>query len=165
LLNSEEELMVRGKVLAAMLVMLFIATTSFAGTCTKGDLVKAVDYAADLINTKGKAALPELKKFKFCGDVGYVFVNEMNGKNLMHPIQKLEGGDMSTLQGAKGEYFGAEMKAKAEKYGEGWISYTWQNTVTKKVESKCAYIKTATLDGKKVFVGGGIFGLSAGECK
>jgi signal transduction histidine kinase len=155
----------KGKALVVLLVLFFMASTCYAGTCTRDDLVKAITYAADLINTKGKAALPELKKFKFCGDVGYVFVNELNGKNLMHPIQKLEGGDMSQLQGAKGEFFGAEMKAKAEKYGEGWISYTWQNTATKKVENKCTYIKTATMDGKKVFVGGGIFGLSAGECK
>jgi signal transduction histidine kinase len=154
------------KSIAALLfLMVFIASTCYAGTCSRDDLVKAINHATDLINKKGKAALPELKKFKFCGDVGYVFVNDMKGKNLMHPIQKLEGGDMSNLQGAKGEYFGAEIIAKAEKYGEGWVSYTWQNTVTKKVEIKCTYIKTATLDGMKVIVGGGIFGLSADECK
>jgi hypothetical protein len=43
--------------------------------------------------------------------------------------------------------------------------FSWQNTVTKKVEMKCSYIKTATLDGMKVIVGGGIFGLSAEEYK
>jgi len=150
---------------ALAFLMVFLASTCYAGTCPKDELVKSIHHATDLINHKGKAALPELKKFKFCGETGYVFVNDMKGKNLMHPIQKLEGGDMSNLQGAKGEYFGAEIIAKAEKYGEGWVSYTWQNTVTKQVENKCTYIRTATLDGKKVIVGGGIFGLSANGCK
>jgi len=84
----------------------------------------------------------------------------MNGINVMHPIQKLEGKDMSMLQGAKGEFFGAEMKARAEKDGAGWVSYTWENPKTKKVEVKCTYIKTATMDGVKVFVGSGIFGIT-----
>jgi signal transduction histidine kinase len=149
----------------ALLVMFLVAPNSYAGTCTKADLIKAVDNAVSLINTKGKAALPELKTFKYCGDEGYVFVVEMSGKNVMHPIQKLEGKDMSMLQGAKGEYFGAEMIAKAGKYGEGWISYTWENQKTKKIEIKCTYIKTATMDGVKVFVGSGIYGVPLTDCK
>lgn len=151
--------------IATFLVIFFVATASYAGSCTKADLIKAVNHAADLINTKGKAALPELKKFRFCGEEGYVFVVQMNGMNVMHPIQKLEGKDMSMLQGAKGEFFGAEMKAKAEKDGVGWIAYTWENQETKKIETKCSYIKTATMDGVKVFVGAGIFGIPASDCK
>lgn len=141
------------------------ASNSYAGSCSKADLVKAVDHAVALINSKGKAALPELKKSRFCGEEGYVFVVQMNGINVMHPIQKLEGKDMSMLQGAKGEYFGAEMKAKAEKDGSGWISYTWENPNTKKIDAKCTYIKTATMDGVKVFVGTGIFGIPLNDCK
>jgi cytochrome c len=148
-----------------VITVFLIATNVYAGTCTKSDLIKAVDHAVGLINSKGKAALPELKKFRFCGDEGYIFVVEMSGKNVMHPIQKLEGKDMSTLQGAKGEYFGAEMKAKAEKDGFGWIAYTWENPTTKKLDVKCTYIKTATMDGVKVFVGAGIFGVPLAECK
>lgn len=150
---------------AAVLVLVLVASSAFAGSCTKAELTKAVDHAADLINAKGKAALPELKKFRFCGEEGYVFVVEMSGMNVMHPIQKLEGKDMSMLQGAKGEYFGAEMKAKAEKSGGGWVAYTWENQETKKVETKCSYIKTATMDGVKVFVGAGIFGVPPAECR
>ncbi len=149
----------------AILVMLLVTSSTYAASCTKADLVKAVDHAAALINSKGKAALPELKKSRFCGEEGYVFVVQMNGINVMHPIQKLEGKDMSMLQGAKGEYFGAEMKAKAEKDGSGWISYTWENPTSKKLDAKCTYIKTATMDGVKVFVGSGIFGITEGDCK
>lgn len=154
------------RIAVGILLMLSLCVVpAFAGTCSKADLIKAVDHAADLINAKGKAALPELKKFRFCGEEGYVFVVEMNGKNVMHPIQKLEGKDMSMLQGAKGEFFGAEMKAKAEKDGVGWVAYTWENQETKKIETKCSYIKTATMDGVKVFVGAGIFGVPLSDCK
>ncbi|HPI94365.1 MAG TPA: cache domain-containing protein [Deltaproteobacteria bacterium] len=152
-------------VAATLLTLSLCVLPAFAGTCSKAELVKAVDQAAALINAKGKSALPELKKFRFCGEEGYVFVVEMNGKNVMHPIQKLEGKDMSMLQGAKGEFFGAEMKAKAEKDGVGWVAYTWENQETKKIETKCSYIKTATMDGVKVFVGAGIFGVPLSDCK
>ena len=155
------------RALAVFVMVMFMASTGAlaADTCTKADLAKEVHNAAKLLSTKGKAALPELKAHKFCGDAGYVFVVGMNGINIMHPIQKLEGKDMSMLQGAKGEYFGAEMKAKAAKDGKGWISYTWENPATKKIEQKCAYIETATMDGTKVFVGSGIFGIPLSDCK
>ncbi len=42
-------------------IIAFLVTTNvYADTCTKSDLFKAVDYAVELINSKGKAALPEL---------------------------------------------------------------------------------------------------------
>jgi cytochrome c len=155
------------RVLSVCLLVVFLAYTGAlaADTCTKADLAKEVHNAAKLLSTKGKAALPELKTYKFCGSAGYVFVVDMNGINIMHPIQKLEGKDMSMLQGAHGEYFGAEMKAKAAKDGKGWISYTWENPATKKIEQKCTYIETTTMEGTKVFVGSGVFGIPVSDCK
>ena len=119
-----------------VITVFLIATNVYAGTCTRSDLIKAVDHAVGLINSKGKAALPELKKFRFCGDEGYIFVVEMSGKKTMHPIQK-SGQGYVYVAGSKGEYFGAEMKAKAEKDGFGWIAYTWENPTTKKLDVKC----------------------------
>ena len=149
-----------------VITVFFVATTAYAGTCTKGDLIKSVDHAVDLINSKGKAALPELTKFRYCDGEGYVFVVEMEGKTILQPANpKLEGKDITVLQGAKGEYFGAEMKAKAQKYGEGWISYVWENPNTKRLEIKCSYVKAAKMDGVKVFVGSGIYGITLDSCK
>lgn len=159
--------MKRNSVIAfGLVVLLLVGTKTFAATCGKADLIKAVDYAVDLINSKGKAALPELTKYRYCDGEGYVFVVEITGKTILQPANpKLEGKDITVLQGAKGEYFGAEMKAKAQKYGEGWVSYVWENPTTKRLEIKCSFVKAATMDGVKVFVGTGIYGVPLEECK
>ena len=149
-----------------IITVFFVATNLYAATCAKSDLIKSVDYAVGLINSKGKAALPELTKYRYCNGEGYVFVVEMDGKTILQPANpKLEGKDITVLQGAKGEYFGAEMKAKAQKYGEGWVSYVWENPKTKGLEIKCSFVKAATMDGKKVFVGSGIYGITLDDCK
>jgi signal transduction histidine kinase len=151
--------------LSALLAVFFISIGTHAGACSKEDLVNAVKYAAGQIGSKGKAALPDLRTYRYCGKEGYLFVVNMEGTNVMHAIPQLEGKPMGMLQGAKGEYFGAAMVAKANKEGEGWISYTWENPKNKKIEDKCAYIKTTTMDGVKVFVGSGIYGVPAADCK
>lgn len=153
----------------SVIVCLFFLSLTFsnaqAGTCTKDDLTKAVDHAVMLINSKGKAALTELDKFRYCGGEGYVFVVDINGTIIMNPIAPtLVGKDFTTLQGAKGEYFGAEMKGKALKQGVGWVSYTWKNPQTGALAIKCSYIKTAVMNGKKVIVGSGIYGIPASDC-
>lgn len=154
-----------GTVMTVVLAACFITSHAYAGTCTKDDLVKGINYAVGLIQAKGKAALPELRAYRYCGKDGYFFVVDMNGNNVMHAIPQLERKPMGMLQGAKGEFFGAEMISKAKKDGQGWISYTWENPSTKKIEYKCTYIKTVTMDGVKVFVGSGIYGVSQAECK
>ncbi|MGO9145617.1 MAG: cache domain-containing protein [Desulfomonilia bacterium] len=149
-----------------VITVILVTTNLYAATCTKSDLIKSVDYAVGLINSKGNAALPELTKYRYCNGEGYVFVVEIDGKTILQPANpQLEGKDISVLQGAKGEYFGAEMKAKAQKYGEGWVSYVWENPKTKRLEIKCSFVKAATMDGKKVFVGSGIYGIPSDDCK
>ena len=149
-----------------VIIVFLVNTNVYAGTCTKTDLIKAVDYAVGLINSKGKSALPELTKYRYCNGEGYIFVIEIDGKTILQPANpQLEGKDITVLQGAKGEYFGAEMKAKAQKYGEGWVSYVWENPKTKGLEIKCSFVKSATMDGKKVFVGSGIYGIPLDDCK
>lgn len=150
----------------SVLAGFFMVSGAYGAECTRADLIKSVDYAAGLITQKGKAALPELKKYRFCGEEGYLFVADLDtGMNVMHPIAKLEGKNMRMLQDAKGKYFGAELLARATKDGFGWIAYEWQNQVTKKLENKCAYVKACTMDGQKVFVGSGIFGVPPEDCK
>jgi signal transduction histidine kinase len=152
--------------IVGVITFFLVATNGYAENCTKSDLYKAVDYAVGLINSKGKAALPELTKYRYCDGLGYVFVVEIDGKTILQPANpQLEGKDITVLQGAKGEYFGAEMKAKVQKSGEGWVSYVWENPKTKGLEIKCSFVKAATMDGKKVFVGSGIYGIRLDDCK
>lgn len=151
--------------LISLVIIGLLSPNVFAGSCTKDEVEKAVKYAANLINTKGQAAVAELEAYRYCGGEGYVFITDMQGLSVMHPILHNTGQDTTRLQGAKGEYFGMEMKVKAEQNGEGWIAYTWQNPKTKALENKCAYVKAATMGGKKVFAGSGVYGIGPELCK
>lgn len=155
------------RIVIVMVVFLGICIPqAFGATCTKEDVRKAVLYAADLLKAKGKAALPELEKYRFCGEEGYVFICDMDTVVLFHPVyKKLVGVNQTSIQDAKGKYFGAELKAKAQKPGEGWVAYAWPNPTTKVVENKCTYLKTTTMDGKKVMVCAGVYGISESDCK
>lgn len=152
-------------IVTALIFMALCIPNAYAGSCPKAELEKAVDYAVNLVNTKGKAAVPELEKYRYCNGEGYVFMTDMNGISIMHPILHNTGADTLKLQGAKGEYFGMEMKVKVEKYGKGWVSYYWQNPKTKNLEIKCTFVKGAAMDGKKIFIGTGMYGISAGDCQ
>jgi signal transduction histidine kinase len=148
-------------------VSLLVITTVCAGAeCTKEEVKKSVLYAADLLASKGRAAYPELEKFRFCGNEGYVWVSDMDGLMLMHPVsKKLVGVNQTALQDPKGKYFYAEMIHKAKNIGEGWISYYWLNPVTNVLEPKCSFVKATTLDGKKVWCGAGVYGIGEADCK
>jgi signal transduction histidine kinase len=156
--------------LAGMLVMAMGVSPVFAGgTCTKEDVKKAVDYAVDLVNAKGgEAAFPELEKYRFCGEEGYIWVSDFEGLMLMHPVsKKLVGVNQAALQDPTGKYFYAEFLAKVKKDGEGWVSYQWLNPATKKLDPKCSYVKATkvSINGKKVWCGAGIYGINQDVCK
>jgi signal transduction histidine kinase len=153
---------------AAVLVFLFgFAATSFADDATKRQvLIDGVNYGVKLIETKGKAAMDELKTYRFDGGKGYVYITDMNAVVLMHPVApELLNKDCTMIKDAAGKYFGAEMKHKAEKSGSGWTSYMWPNPANnKKPELKCSYFKTANMAGTKVIVYAADFGISEAGC-
>ena len=153
--------------LAGMVVMAMgISPVFTGGTCTKEDVQKAVDHASKLLATKGKAAFADLEKFRFCGDAGYIFVSDLDGVMLMHPIsKKLVGANQTSLQDPTGKYFYAEFIAKIKKDGEGWVGYKWVNPANKTIEFKCTYVKATSMDGKKVFCGAGVYGINEALCK
>jgi len=131
----------------------------------KNELTDAVNHAAKLIETKGKSALDELKAFRFAGGEGYVYVTDMDAVVIMHPVAKeLLGKNCTAIKDAKGKFFGAEMKSKAEKEGSGWTSYWWPNPKNNNApELKCSYFKTAKMGSEKVIVYAALF--DVGECK
>jgi signal transduction histidine kinase len=153
--------------LVGLMVVTFGISSVFAGgSCSKEDVQKAVDYAAKLLATKGKAAIPELEKFRFCGEEGYVWVSDMDGLFLMHPIsKKLVGANQTGLQDPKGKYLIAEMIAKVKRDGSGWVAYSWLNPATKVIEPKCSYAKSTTMAGQKVWVAAGVYGINEAVCK
>jgi signal transduction histidine kinase len=155
------------KLLRSLIVCVFFVALCMPANAAdrKKELTDAVDYAAKLIETKGKAALEELKPYRFAGGEGYVYVTDMEAVVIMHPVAKeLVGKNCTAIKDAKGKFFGAEMKAKAEKDGVGWTSYWWPNPKNNNTpELKCSYFRTAKMGSEKVIVYAALF--DVGECK
>lgn len=152
--------------LLVTVLVLILGIPAFAAEDPKKELQDAVDYGVKVLETKGKAGLAELEKYRFA-DGNYLYVTDMNAVVIMHPISKeLLNKDCTTIRATDGKYFGAEMKAKAEKTGSGWTSYMWPNHLKNKTpELKCVYFKTANMAGTKVIVYAARFGISEAGCK
>jgi len=154
-------------VLTVTVVMVLGFSPVFAGgTCRKEDVQKAVDYAVTLLETKGKAAYPEIEKYRFCGE-NYVWIGDLDGVFIVHPQKKLVNQNQMLMQDPKGRYLVAEMIVKLKKNGEGWVAYWWPNPATNKLEPKCSYVKLAKtpINGKKIYAGAGVYGISEEGCK
>ncbi len=157
------------KVLVLYLItaLLIVAGSPSANAgCTKDEVMKAVNYAADLLEKKGRAAFAELDRFRFCGEEGYVFIYDMKAVCLFHPISAiLVGKDQTMIQDARGKYLVAEMNAKAKDPGSGWVPYHWLNPKTNTVDAKCTYVKRCKMDGRDVWVASGVYGIAEKDCK
>jgi len=120
-----------------------------------------VDKAADLIESKGKDAFPEFKKKDsewYKGET-YIFIYDMNGISLMHPINpKLEGKNSTNMKDANGKLWMQEFIETAKTNGSGWVDYTWSKPGEDQPSNKISYIKKAKMpDGEMVIVGAGIY--------
>ncbi len=71
----------------------------------------------------------------------YFWVNDMNGKMLMHPTQpKLNGANVIDLRDAKGVRFFADMIDTVKKNGSGSYRYYWPPDASK-AQLKISYVK------------------------
>lgn len=149
-----------------VLLMLIAGLSQGFAACTKDEVENAVNHAADLLESKGKAAFTELDTYRFCGEEGYIFIFDMNAVCLFHPISSiLVGKDQTLLQDAKGKYLVAEMLNKAKNQGYGWVPYHWLNPKSNTIDVKCTYVKRCKMDGQDVWVGSGVYGIPEAECR
>lgn len=135
---------------------------STAVTKPTPDMVIAkVDQAAKLIEKEGTSAFPKFmghgSEFLFAGT--YIWINDLNGVILMHPIKnKLVGKNLTGIKDKTGKRFIAMGVQIAEEKGEGWIGYLWPKPGEKMVSSKVSYVKKVrTPDGTDMVVGCGVY--------
>lgn len=147
-------------------VAITFSIPAFAATDPKKELIDAVSYGVKVLETKGKAGFDELKAYRFADGAGYLYLTNMDFIVVMHPVApELLNKDCTAIKDAAGKFFGAEMKGKALKYGEGWTTYSWPNKAKGNApEPKCSHFKVAKLpDGSKFVVYAALFGV--GNCE
>lgn len=137
---------------------------------TIAQLKEKVAAGVELINKEGKAAYPKFKgkdsPFFFCGT--YIWINDLDGNMLMHPIKPgLEGKSQVGLKDKNGYKLFVELCDLAKKKDEGWIKYVWPKPGTTESELKFSYFKKAKADGVDVVIcsGGYASDMSPEEAK
>lgn len=123
-------------------------------------VISKVKQACALLSQYGKAAFPQFKgkhsEFIYAGT--YIWVNDMKGVMLMHPIQaQLEGKNQIDWQDSKGKKIFVEFIKVCKEKGSGWVDYWWPKPGDNFPSHKVSYVKKAKVDGQDVVVGSGIY--------
>ncbi len=142
-------------------VGLCIAGSAFAQGATKDECVAKSKEAAAMINEKGiGAAVEEINKKdgKFVWKDTYVFLMDLDGKMLAHPMSPaLIGKNVIDMKdkGTPGKFLFKEFVEVAKGKGEGWVDYMWTNPGDPMPRKKVTYIYK--VPGKDLFTGAGVY--------
>lgn len=135
-------------------------TAKDAAKLTPQMVIEKVEAAAALIEKEGEAAFAKMQgkgtPFIFGGT--YIWVHDLQGVMLMHPIKhKMVGKALLHLKDSKGKLFFVEMNALVNKSGSGWVQYYWPKPGEKEAVVKSSYVKLVTHGDKSYVVGCGVY--------
>jgi len=152
-----------------VLVVMFSAT-GFAESLTPQLCKEKALAAAEIIKAKGDGAFPELKDpngpFRFAGGAGYIWVHNLDGIMVMHPIKpSLDGKSLLDMRDSNGTYFFLAMNELAEEKGAGWVPYTWPKPGEKESSPKVSYVVLVEHGGNEYVVGCGMYDATAEDIK
>jgi methyl-accepting chemotaxis protein len=141
----------------AVLILVPMTTIFAAENCTeankkavcKKEVVKAkVDEMCKIVETKGKAGIAEVKKFRYdcCGEPDYIWINDMQPKMIMHPIKpQLDGTDLSKNADPDGKKLFVAFVEEVKKNPKGgWVPYKWTKLGESDPSNKVSWVKQCT---------------------
>ncbi len=150
----------------ALTMLIAFAATSYAEPLTPALCKAKAKAAAALLKAEGDAALAKIKdangEFRFGDGKGYVWIHNLDGIMVMHPIKPaLDGASLLDKRDAKGTYLFVAMNEIAEDKGEGWVPYVWPKPGEKESSPKVSYV---VLVGENV-VGAGMYDVTPADIK
>ncbi len=147
-----------------VLVGLCLAASALAAGATKDECIAKTKEAAQMVADKGlDAAIAEINKKdgKFVWKDTYVFLMDLDGKMLAHPMSPALVGknllDMKdkAVPAEKGKFLFKEFVEVAKGKGSGWVAYMWTNPGDPAPRKKVTYI--FRVPGKDQFAGAGVY--------
>ena len=161
--------MIRGMtVVVSLCLMMAFATFSFGEALTP-ELCKAkVKAAAALLKADGDAALEKIKdangEFRFAGGEGYIWVHNLDGIMVMHPIKPaLDGKGLLDMRDVNNVYLFVAMNELVEDKGEGWVPYSWPKPGQKDSSPKVSYVVLVERGDTNYVVGSGLYDVTAAD--
>lgn len=153
------------KLVTAIVTMLFVLTLTsqvFAGFSTKDECIEKCKAAGQMLLDDKDGAIAEIgsKGGKFVWKDTYVFLMDLNGKMLAHPM-KPALTEKPTLLGVadknieKPKMLFDEFVQLAKDKGDGWVDYMWEKPGEEVPSKKETYIYR--VPGTDMFVAAGIY--------
>lgn len=147
---------------AAIVVVLVtcFAALAWAEEATKDEVVAKCEEAAQLVQEKGVDAASQTigdKEGPFVWKDTYVFLMDLDGKMIAHPIKPelTQKDSLVEVKDTDGKPLFMEFIELAGSKGEGWVDYMWPKPGEEKPAAKSSYIYR--VEGTPYFVGAGIY--------
>lgn len=126
--------------------------------------------AAKLLVSDGEKALETIKdpnsSFRFANGEGYVWVHNLAGKMVMHPIKPaLDGKGLLDMRDVNGVYLFVAMNELVQEKGEGWVSYAWPKPGEEKSSPKVSYVVLAKNGDQSYVAGSGMYDVTREDIK
>ncbi len=156
--------------ISTLFLIFFISTLSYGEELTPQLCKERVKAAAALLKAEGDGALATLKdadgEFRFAGGAGYIWVHNLDGIMVMHPIKPaLDGKGLMEMRDVNSRYLFVAMNELAEEKGEGWVPYSWPKPGEKASSPKVSYVVLVENGGKEYVVGSGMYDVTADDIK
>jgi cytochrome c len=119
-----------------------------------------VRAAAKLVESKGEAAFPELRKpgSAWCTGDRYIFGFDDKGLELVNgAFPKLEGVNLWDYQDVPGRYLLRDQVALVKAKGSGWVDLSWPRPGETKARKVRAFVQGVKLGDRLVIVGSAIY--------
>ena len=164
--------MKRGLMTLILSTALFFIFTSLcsAETLTPELCKEKAKAAAVLLQTEGDAALDKIKDpngpFRFAEGEGYIWVHNLDGVMVMHPIKpSLDGQGLMEMRDINGVYLFVAMNDLVEAKGEGWVPYAWPKPGQTDSSPKVSYVVLVKHGDKDYVAGAGMYDVTAADIK
>lgn len=156
-------------VVVSLFFVLAFSSTSFGEALTPELCKTKVKAAAELLKAEGDAALEKIKdpngEYRFAGGEGYLWVHNLDGVMVMHPIKPaLDGKGLLDMRDVNNVYLFVAMNELVEEKGEGWVPYSWPKPGQKESSPKVSYVILIPGDAGYV-VGSGLYDVTAADIK
>lgn len=146
------------KLLAMIGVLSALLTiNSYAADCKKADAQTSVEKICKMVEAKGKEALKDVKKFRYCGS-NYVWIQDQDVKMVLHPIKRrLNGKSLLKHADENGVKLFVEFDKMAKSKAEGgWVDYMWAKPGAEKATPKTSFVKKCG-GGQNWIAGSGVW--------
>jgi cytochrome c len=148
------------KTALTLALILGIATLAWGESATKEEVIAQCHNAGKLVQEKGiDAAIAAIgdKAGPFVWKDTYVFLMDLDGKMLAHPIKPelTQRSDLLQVADTDGKPLFMEFVKLANTSGKGWVDYMWPKPDEDKPVGKTSYIYR--VPGTQYLVGAGIY--------